>query len=116
MIDTLRGNAMLSRVPTRGMCGTLSVLGLGNVRGRVAVKVGLDDGCFNGGKVVGVRSGFFRSRRLGGLTLVTPGTAIGVVHSFGIIRGEGLIVPRRVRKVTGYHGPGYIAGRRPVGA
>lgn len=95
------------------MTGLLKLRG---VSGAVAVNGGFRDGGVNDGNVVGVSSGFFYSRRVGHVTLVTPGIVLGVVHSCRIIRGGAIALPSRLMKLMGYGGPGYVAGGRPVPA
>lgn len=107
---------MVSRVPSRELFAMISLLKLRRVDGGVAVNFGLGDGGLNAGNVVGVTSGFFYSRRVGHVTIITPGMGLGVVHSCRIIRGHRIHLPRRLHKVIGYTGPGYVAGGRPVPA
>lgn len=94
----------------------ISLLKLRRVAAGVAVKFGLSDGGLNGGKVVGVTSGFFYSRRVGQVSMMTPRMGLGVVHSCRMMRGGRIQVPSRLGTVMGYTGPGYVAGGRPVTA
>lgn len=115
-MTTLGGKAIVSRVPSRGLFAMIRLLNIRRVADGVAVNFGLSDGGLKGGKVVGVTSGFFYSRRVGHVSIITPGIGLGVVHSCRMIRGGRMEVPSRLHKVIGYTGPGYVAGGRPVTA
>ncbi len=106
----------MSRVPSGGLFRIIGLLRLRRVGASVAIKCGLGDGGVKRGDVVGVTNGFFSSRRLGRLTIIDPGIALYVVGSCRIIRGGGIMLPRRLGNVIEYPGPGYVAGGRPVGA
>lgn len=115
-ITTLQGKAIVSRVPDRGLFAVMQLLKLRRVGGGVAVNFGLRDGGLKQGNVVGVTSGFFYSRRVGHVSMITPRIGLGVVHSCRIMRGGRIHVPSSLGKVVGYTGPGYVAGGRPVTA
>lgn len=115
-MTTLGGNAIVSRVPSSGLFAMITLLNLRSSSSGVAVKGGFRDGGLNGGKVVGITSHFFASRRVDHLSMMTPGMGLGVVHSCRIMRGGRILVPRRLHNVMGYTGPGYVAGGRPVAA
>lgn len=116
MITTVRGNAMVSRVPTRGACRMIGLLRLRGVSAPIAVNCGLPSGGVNGGNVVGITGGCFASRRVGHLSIITPGVKLDVVGSCRVIRGGAMRAPSALGNVMGYGGPGYVAGGRPVRA
>ncbi len=115
-MTTLRGKAIVSRVPSRLMFAVTSLLRLRGLNSDIAVNCGLRDGGLKGGNVVGITRGCFSSRRVDHLSIMTPGMVLGVVHGFSMMRGGRMLVPGRLRKVMQYNGPGYVAGGRPVPA